>query len=133
MHQHFLFRHTLPLVLIAIAAGDTVAVHAQSVGAPDSPTQLAPLVVQGRDTDLVGVASSASQGIVGAAELDARPFLLAFAVTHFLGNFLYGVSPFDPTIFLGVPLITAGVAAVACYVPARRATRVNPIVALRAE
>lgn len=39
------------------------------------PTQLAPVVVQGRDTDLLGVASSASQGIVGATELDARPFL----------------------------------------------------------
>lgn len=39
------------------------------------PVQLSPVVVQGRDTDLVGEATSASQGIVGARELEARPFL----------------------------------------------------------
>ncbi|MBL9186880.1 MAG: TonB-dependent receptor [Opitutaceae bacterium] len=48
--------------------------QSHAAGSPP-PTQLAPLVVQGRDTDLVGVAMSASQGIVGAAELEARPFL----------------------------------------------------------
>ena len=58
---------------------------------------------------------------------------LALAVTHLLANFLYGVSPFDPATFLGVPLLLAVVAVLACYVPARRATRVNPVEALRAE
>lgn len=49
--------------------------RAQTAGASPRPTQLPPVVVQGRGTDLVGVATSASQGIVGASELDARPFL----------------------------------------------------------
>ena len=52
-----------------------IVVTAQITPGAGPPTQLAPVVVQGRDTDLVGVARSASQGIVGAAELDARPFL----------------------------------------------------------
>ncbi len=53
------------------------ALHAQTTAgaAPPGPTQLDPFVVQGRDTDLVGTATSASQGIVGAPELAARPFL----------------------------------------------------------
>ena len=48
--------------------------HAQTA-VTGAATQLAPVVVQGRDSDLIGTAVSASQGIVGAAELDARPFL----------------------------------------------------------
>jgi predicted permease len=73
------------------------------------------------------------QGLFLAGGGVAAGIALAFAVTHLLANFLYGVSPFDPAIFLGVPGIMAAVAAMACYVPARRATRVDPIVALRAE
>ena len=73
------------------------------------------------------------QGLLLAACGVAAGIALAFAITRLLANFLYGVSPFDPATFLGVPLIMAVVAALACYVPARRATRVDPIVALRAE
>jgi ABC-type antimicrobial peptide transport system permease subunit len=73
------------------------------------------------------------QGLRLAAVGVAAGITLAFAVTHLLANFLYGVSPFDPATFFGVPVIMAAVTAVACYVPARRATRVDPIVALRTE
>ncbi len=45
------------------------------MGSSAPPTRLSPFVVEGRETDLVGVATSSSQGIVGAAELNARPFL----------------------------------------------------------
>jgi ABC-type lipoprotein release transport system permease subunit len=48
-------------------------------------------------------------------------------------SFLYGVSPFDPVTFLAVPGLLVVVAVLACYLPARRATQVNPIEALRAE
>ncbi len=51
-----------------------LSLRAQVSAAPP-PAQLSPVIVQGRETDLVGVASSASQGIVGATELAARPFL----------------------------------------------------------
>ena len=57
--------------------------------------------------------------------------LAALGATRWLGSFLFGVSPLDPlTLGLGVVLL-ALVALAACWLPARRAARVNPIVALR--
>ncbi len=59
--------------------------------------------------------------------------LLALAATRPLASFLYGVHPYDPAIFIAVPLVLALVSVLACWLPARRAARVDPIVALRAE
>jgi putative ABC transport system permease protein len=59
--------------------------------------------------------------------------LVALGATRALATELYQVTPNDPPTFIGVALLVALVAAVACYLPARRGTRVDPLVALRYE
>jgi putative ABC transport system permease protein len=57
----------------------------------------------------------------------------ALAATRSLATLLYQVTPGDPATFLAVPAVFVAVVAAACWIPARRATRVNPVVALRWE
>ncbi len=57
----------------------------------------------------------------------------AFAGTWLMSSFLYGVSALDVVTFSGVSLLLALVALLACYIPGRRATKVDPMIALRCE
>jgi putative ABC transport system permease protein len=59
--------------------------------------------------------------------------VMCVGVTRVLEQVLFGVSPLDAAAFLGVPAFLFAVALLASYVPARRAARVDPLVALRAE
>ena len=63
----------------------------------------------------------------------ALGLLGSFALTRLMKSMLFGVGPTDPVTFVIVPLLLLPVAFVACYIPARRATRVDPLIALRCE
>ena len=68
------------------------------------------------------VAISLAVGLVGA-----------LAATRLLNSLLFGVGASDPITFIAIVLLVSAVAFVAAWLPARRATRVDPIIALRAE
>lgn len=76
------------------------------------------VVVRGLVTSLIGAAI----GLAAALQL-----------TRALSGMLYGVTATDPLVFAGVPLLLVAVSVIASYVPARKATRIDPLVALRYE
>jgi predicted permease len=73
------------------------------------------------------------EGLVLTAAGLAVGFWIAGGIGILVGSMLYEVSPFDPVVFVVAPLLLAAASLAACYLPALRATRIQPTVALRTE
>jgi putative ABC transport system permease protein len=73
------------------------------------------------------------QGLALALVGAALGLISALLVSHLMAGLLFGVTPTDPLTFVGVTLVLTAVALAASYIPALRAMRVNPLVALRYE
>ena len=73
------------------------------------------------------------QGMLLATIGAAVGIVVALPVARMAGNLLYGVSTTDPLTYVGITLLLMAVALLACYLPARRATRIDPLIALRVE
>jgi putative ABC transport system permease protein len=84
-----------------------------------------------RRRDIVAQFVSRALRIVGAAV--AIGIVVSFAVTRLLSGMLFGVTPWDPVTFAGVIAVVAAAALLASWLPARRASRINPMQTLREE
>jgi ABC-type antimicrobial peptide transport system permease subunit len=73
------------------------------------------------------------QGMVLAAIGSSCGLVIAFGGARMMKSLLYGVSTSDPITFTCVALLLSGIALLACWIPARRASRVEPMIVLRAE
>jgi predicted permease len=73
------------------------------------------------------------RGLVLAGIGMAIGLVVALLSTRVVSILLFGVTPTDPAVFVGVPLLLGAVSALACYLPARRALKVDPLTALRQE
>jgi predicted permease len=82
-----------------------------------------------RDVMRAVLAGAARMALAGTA----LGLTAALGLTRLMANLLFGVSPHDPLTLAGVAILLALVALAACYIPARRATRLDPMVALRCE
>ena len=89
------------------------------------------MAVGAQSHNVVGLVLTKAVGLIVAGAIAG--IAVAVGVTRFLTTFLYGVKASDPITLLVVAALLALVALAACYIPARRATKVDPLVALRYE
>jgi putative ABC transport system permease protein len=118
------------LVAMALAALGLYGVLAYSVGTRTREFGIRITLGATPASVIDGVMRDAAAAVVPGLALG---LLAALYLSRFLESLLFGVQPRDPATFAAVALLFLGVAALACYLPARRATQVDPVVALRAE
>ena len=77
--------------------------------------------------------NSTSRTSLASAKSSAATTAGAFGATRLIANHLFGVKPMDPITIAAVAVVLAVIALLACYIPARRATKLDPLSVLRAE
>lgn len=117
----------LALMLAAVGISGVVA-HWVGQRTPEIGVRIALGADRGRVLKLILV-QAASMAAIGIA----AGLIASFGLTRLIANLLYGVSAADPLTFAAIAAVLMLVSLAACYIPARRATKVDPIVALRHE
>jgi ABC-type antimicrobial peptide transport system permease subunit len=84
-----------------------------------------------RPANVVWAAIREGLGLIAAGSLSG--VIAGWALKRSIGHLLFGVTPGDPVAFVCAPALLASVAAIACYLPARRAASIDPNAALREE
>ncbi|HET7623308.1 MAG TPA: ABC transporter permease [Gemmatimonadaceae bacterium] len=121
---------TFAAVAIMLAAVGIYGVMSYSVSRRTHEIGLR-MALGARPADVIRVV--VGQALVLAVVGASAGFVGALALGRFMSSFLYGVRPSDPLTFLATSFLLGAVALVASYIPARRATRIDPLLALRHE
>jgi predicted permease len=121
---------SLALFALLLAALGVYGVMAYTVGQRTREIGIR-MALGARAPDVVGMV--VREGALLAAAGIAVGLLGAWGVSRLMRGTLYGVGPGDPVAFLAAPLLLAGVAVLASWLPARRAARVDPVAALRSD
>ena len=116
------------LVALLLASTGVYGLLAYMVGQRSSEIAIR-IALGARDTEVLKMILTKGIILAGAGTIAGLAF--AAATASLMANLLYGVRPHDPLVFLSVPLLLFAVAVLASYVPARRATQVDPVTALR--
>jgi putative ABC transport system permease protein len=117
-------------VALALAAVGTYGVLSYSVEQRTQEIGVR-MALGARGSQVLGMVLAQGAGLVVVGLI--LGVVLALALQRVLAGMLFGVAATDPTIFASVVVVLAAVSLIACYLPARRATRISPLVALRYE
>jgi predicted permease len=121
---------TFGLIALTLASLGIYAVMAHAVG--QRTREIGIRIAIGAQARAV-LALVLQRGVIVAGAGVLIGLIASLALTRYIRTFLFEINPADPVTFAAIAFVLSAVALLACYLPARRATRVDPLIALRAE